>query len=157
MTLWGPQRSARRMPPATHSVPAARPPPGCRHPPLKGEGNMTRGSCVSRPLAGRDGVGVSSFAIRYSLFRSVREAVAVFGAVLALPVVAGCQRIDVRVATARTTHAIRPAACDQIRPASILVRKRRFKLRDRHLRYGLGLSCAGHGRSSHSVEGHCHA
>lgn len=71
---------------------------------------------------------------------SVRETVAgrtARSALRALPVVAGSERIDLQIATARTMNALRPAAGDQIGDAGFLVGELRLELGDGHLVNGL--------------------
>jgi hypothetical protein len=50
--------------------------------------------------------------------RNVREAIAVYLAGLALPVIAGCQRVNLGIAATRAMNAIRPTARDQIPAAN---------------------------------------
>ena len=84
---------------------------------------------------------------------NVGEAVTVCRAGFALPMEAGCQRIDLGIAAARTFDAIGPAASDQIRPAGILIRESFLELGDGHLMNWAGL--LGHGQSSF-VGGYSH-
>src|SRR5208282_6288913 len=51
--------------------------------------------------------------------RQMREAITVRGALFALPVMAGSERIDLDVSTARATDAFRPTARDQIADAIV--------------------------------------
>ena len=86
----------------------------------------------------------------------VREAIAVFGAVFALPMMTGRKSIDMLIATPRAPNTIRPPTRDQVCNAGFFVRKSLFKLRDCHLGDGLGLLRTGHGGSSMNVRIQCH-
>lgn len=83
------------------------------------------------------------------------EAVAVNGALLALPVMTGSERVNLGIAATRANDAFRPAPRDQIGDAGIFVRESRLELGDGHLMDGFGLFGAGHGRSP-CVGGYCH-
>jgi len=70
-------------------------------------------------------------------------------AICALPVEAGCQRVDLGVAATRTLDAIGPTAGDKVRRASFLIRESLLKLCDGHLMDRLrALFDRGHGGSS---------
>jgi hypothetical protein len=85
--------------------------------------------------------------------RNMREAIAVHLASLALPVMAGCQSVNLGVAATRAMNAVRPSPRDQINAASFLIGERRLKLSDSHLVDWFG---AAHGVSS-VVGGYNHA
>ena len=72
------------------------------------------------------------------------ELLLALGAVLALPVVTAGKGVDVLVAATRALALATPPTRHQIGDARFLIRERRLKLRDRHLRNGLGLFGAGH-------------
>lgn len=86
--------------------------------------------------------------------RHVREAITVLCAHLALPVMAGRQRITFAVAAARTSNALGPAPRDQIGNAGGFIRKHRLELSDGHLVNRLRTTRHG---IPPFVGGYCHA
>src|SRR5579863_3023086 len=86
----------------------------------------------------------------------MREAIAVGGALFALPMMAGGERIDLGVAAARAVDPFGPAPRDKVSPAMLFVREQRLELSDGELLDGLRPFLAGHDDSPHSIEGECH-
>jgi len=87
----------------------------------------------------------------------VREAIAVHGALSALPMMTGRERIDFRIAATGADNLTVPTAGDQVVDAIVLSLKKRVELRCGQLMNWFWPSFPRHSDASHSVRGILHA